>query len=51
MERSNTMHKSPNARMDTFNSYLNTYKCLCSYFQELSIEEIVGIANQYGVKV
>ena len=45
------MHKPPNARMDTFNAYLNTYKCLSTYFQELSMDDIAGIASQYGVNV
>ena len=45
------MHKSPNARLDTVNAYLNTYKCLCNYFQELSLEDIAGIGNRYGVSV
>ena len=43
------MHKTPNARMESFNAYLNTYQCLCNYFQELSMEDIAGIASQYGV--
>ncbi len=43
------MHKPPNARMDTLSNYLNTYKSLSSYFQELSIEDIAGIASRYGV--
>ncbi|AAP99728.1 MULTISPECIES: hypothetical protein [Prochlorococcus] len=45
------MHKPPNARLDTFNEYLSTYQCLCNYFQELSMEDMAGIANQYSVKV
>ena len=45
------MHKPPNARMDTFNAYLNTYKCLRNYFQELSMDDIAGIASRYGVIV
>ena len=45
------MHKAPNARLDTVHSYLNTYQCLCNYFKELSIDDIEGIATQYGVKV
>ena len=43
------MHKAPNARMESFNAYLNTYQCLSSYFQELSMDDIAGIASQYGV--
>ena len=45
------MHKPPHARMDTFNAYLNTYNCLSNYFQELSMDDIAGIASQYGVYV
>ena len=45
------MHKPPHARIDTMNAYLNTYKCLKSYFQELSLEDIAGIGNRYGVTV
>ena len=45
------MHKPPHARIDSMNAYLNTYKCLCDYFQELSIDEITGIAHQYDVEV
>ena len=45
------MHTPPNARLDTFNAYLNTYKCLCNYFQELSMDDIAGIASQYGVNI
>ena len=45
------MHKSPKARLDTVNAYLNTYKCLCNYFKELSMDDVEGIAGQYGVKV
>ena len=45
------MHKSPNARMDTFNAYLKTYKCLSNYFQELSMDDIAGIASRYGIVV
>ena len=45
------MHKSPNARLDTVNAYLNTYQCLCNYFKELSMDDLEGIASQYGVKV
>ena len=45
------MHTPPHARLDTFNAYLNTHKCLCNYFQELSMDDIAGIASQYGVYV
>ena len=45
------MHKAPNIRLDTVEAYLNTYRCLCSYFQELSMDDIAGIASQYGVKI
>ena len=45
------MHQPPHARMDTFNAYLNTYKCLRRYFQELSMDDIAGIASQYGVNI
>ena len=45
------MHKSPRARVDSIGSYLNTYKCLRNYFQELSMDDIAGIGNRYGVKV
>ena len=44
-------HKPPHARMDTFNAYLNTYKCLSNYFQELSMDDIAGIASRYGITV
>tara|TARA_B100001250_G_C19293043_1_gene568386 strand:+ start:196 stop:372 length:177 start_codon:yes stop_codon:yes gene_type:complete len=43
------MHKPPHARLDSMNAYLNTYKTLSSYFQELSLEDIAGIGNRYGV--
>ena len=43
------MHKPPHASLDSINSYLNTYKCLSSYFEELSLEDIAGIGNRYGV--
>ena len=45
------MHKPPNARLEPFNAYLNTYQCLRNYFHELSMDDIAGIAHQYGVKV
>ena len=45
------MHKTPNSRLDTVNAYLNTYKCLRNYFQELSMDDIAGIASQYGVQI
>ena len=45
------MHKPPNARIDSMNAYLNTYKCFSNYFQELSMEDIAGIVNRYGVLV
>ena len=45
------MHKPPHARVETFNAYLNTYKCLSKYFTELSMDDIAGIASQYGVYV
>ena len=45
------MHTPPHARIDSMNAYLNTYQCLCNYFQELSMDDITGIAHQYGVKV
>ncbi|KGG16091.1 MULTISPECIES: hypothetical protein [unclassified Prochlorococcus] len=44
------MHKSPNARLDNVNAYLNTYQCLSNYFKELSMGDVEGIATQYGVK-
>ena len=50
-EISLAMHKAPNARLDTVRSYLNTYQCLSNYFKELSLDDIEGIATQYGVKV
>ncbi len=43
------MHKPPHEGISTMNAYLNTYKCLSNYFQELSLEDIAGIANRYGV--
>ena len=45
------MHMPPHTRLDTFNAYLNTHECLCNYFQELSMEDITGIAHQYGVEI
>jgi len=45
------MHKDPQATQESFVSYLNTYKCLCTYFHELSMEDIAGIASRYGVLV
>ena len=45
------MHKPPHSRIDSMNAYLNTYKSLSSYFQELSLEDIAGIGNRYGVSV
>ena len=45
------MHKPPHAHMESMGAYLNTYKCLCNYFQELSLEDIAGIGNRYGVTV
>ena len=45
------MHKTPNARLDTVNAYLSTYQCLSNYFQELSMDDIAGIAKQYGAIV
>ena len=43
------MHKDPCKPMESFASHLNTYQCLSAYFQELSIEDIQGIASRYGV--
>ena len=43
------MHKAPHARIDSMNAYLNTYRSLSSYFQELSLEDIAGIGNRCGV--
>ena len=45
------MHEPFLERKETFNAYLNTYHCLCNYFQELSMEDIAGIGNRYGVIV
>ncbi|KGG16120.1 MULTISPECIES: hypothetical protein [unclassified Prochlorococcus] len=45
------MHKPPKGRIETLNAYFNTYKCLSNYFQELSLEDIAGIASSYGVKL
>ena len=45
------MHKGTAETMHSFSSYLNTYQCLSTYFQELSIEDIEGIASRYGVLV
>ena len=28
----------------------NAYKCLCSYFEDLSIEDLIAISSQYGIK-
>ena len=39
------MHKPPNARIDSMNAYLNTYKCLSNYFQELSMEDIESYSS------
>ena len=45
------MHKPPHARMESMGAYINTYNCLCNYFQELSLEDIAGIGNRYGVTI
>ncbi len=45
------MHKPPHARIDSLNAYLNTYQCLSNYFQELSMDDIAGIASQYGISI
>ena len=45
------MHKPPHARIDSFGAYFNTYMCLSNYFQELSLEDIAGIGNRYGVSI
>ena len=45
------MHKPPEGRIETFNAYLNTYQCLRRYFQELSMDDIAGIASRYDVIV
>ena len=45
------MHKPPHVRMDSMNTYLNTYMCLRTYFQELSLDDIAGIGNRYGVTI
>jgi len=29
---------------------LNAYKCIRNYFLDLSLEDLLGIASQYGVK-
>ena len=43
------IHKHSELRKDSFKSYINTYKCLCTYLEELSLEDIAGIASRYGV--
>ena len=45
------MHMPPYTRLDTFNAYLNTHKCLCNYFEYLSMDKIAGIAYRHGVEV
>ncbi|WP_320677000.1 hypothetical protein [Prochlorococcus sp. MIT 1300] len=40
------MHK----RKDDYASF-NAYKCIKGYFLDLEIEDLIGIAGQYGVKV
>ena len=45
------MHKEPETLRGSANAYLNTYQCLVNYFQELSIDDIAGIASRYGVTV
>ena len=45
------MHKPPHAQVESIGAYLNTYKCLSNYFQELSLEDIAGIGIRYGVTV
>jgi len=45
------MHKHSGIRKDSFKSYINTYKSLSNYFEELSLEDIAGIASRYGVTV
>ena len=29
----------------------NTFQCIRSYFTDLSMEDLIGIASQYGIKV
>ena len=29
----------------------NAYECIRSYFFDLSMEDLIGIASQYGIKV
>ncbi len=43
------MHNPRNASMDATSECLKTYKCLCNYFQDLSMDDIAGIASRYGV--
>ena len=45
------MHMPPHTRLDTFNAYLNTHKCLCNYFQYLSMDKIAVLAHRYDVEV
>ena len=45
------MHTPPHARLDTFNAYLNTHKCLCNYFQYHSMNKIAILAHGYDVEV
>ena len=45
------MYMPPRTRLDPFNAYLNTHKCLCNYFQELSMADMTGIVHQYGVEI
>ncbi len=30
---------------------INAYECILSYFFDLSMEDLIGIAIQYGIKV
>ena len=47
LEISREMHKDREGRWSSF----NTYQCIRSYFADLSIEDMAGIASQYGIKV
>ena len=47
LEISKEMYKRPVCSWDGF----KTYQCIMSYFNDLSIEDLAGIASQYKIKV
>ncbi len=51
MKISLAMHKHSEPHTKSIKSYLNTYQCLRKYFEDLSLEDIAGVASSYGVTV